>query len=77
MIREKPEYTKEGVKKGDFGMVDELIDGKLIVIFTELCTGKRIAVIPVAEEDLQVYDVVPPEKYPPKNEQSGEENENI
>ncbi len=69
LINEKPSYVKAGVKKGDFGAVmsENPIDGKWQVVFSEFYTGKDIADISVLEEDLKVYDKVPPEKYPKKN----------
>ena len=68
LIRERPEYTKEGVKVGDFGaiMSEEPIDGQWQVIFSEFYTGKDIADIGVYEEDLKIWNcVLPKEKCPP------------
>ncbi len=69
LIEDKPEYEKAGVKKGMFGAVmsEESINGKWQVVFSEFYTGKDIADIPVREEDLQIHELVPPNKYPPKN----------
>ncbi len=69
LIKDKPEYEKAGVKKGMFGAVmsEESINGKWQVVFSEFYTGKDIADIPVREEDLQIHELVPPNKYPPKN----------
>lgn len=65
-IKEKPAYTKAGVKIGDFGtiMSKKAIDGKWQVVFSEFYTGKDIADIMVLEEDLKVHDYVPKDKYP-------------
>ena len=54
LIKEKPAYTKAGVKLGDFGaiMSEKSINGKWQVIFSEFYTGKDIADIMVAEEDI-------------------------
>lgn len=69
LIKDRPEYEKNGVKKGMFGAVmsDKPIDGQWYVIFSEFYTGKDIADILVYEEDLQVHEFVPPEKLPPRN----------
>ncbi len=69
LIKDKPEYEKAGVKKGMFGAVmsEESINGKWQVVFSEFYTGKDIADIPVREEDLQIHEFVPTNKYPPKN----------
>ncbi len=66
LINDRPTYTKQGVKVGDFGAVmsEKAIEGKWQVIFSEFYTGKDIADIMVREEDLKVYDKIPPEKYP-------------
>lgn len=42
LIKEKPAYTKAGVKLGDFGaiMSEKPINGKWQVIFSEFYTGK-------------------------------------
>ena len=63
-------YTKAGVKAGDFGAVmsEKSIDGYWYVIFSEFHTGEDIANIEVREEDLKVYEHIPPEKVPPKPE---------
>ena len=68
LIKEKPAYTKAGVKVGDFGAVmsKQPINGKWQVVFSEFYTGKDIADIMVAEEDLQVHEFVPKDKYPQK-----------
>lgn len=65
LIKEKPAYTKAGVKIGDFGaiMSKEAVDGKWQVVFSEFYTGKDIADIMVLEEDLKVHDYVPKDKY--------------
>ncbi len=70
LIKERPEYTKEGVKVGDFGAVmsEKSINGRWYVIFSEFYTGEDIADIMVREEDLKVYEHIPPEKIPPKPE---------
>ena len=70
LINEKPSYLEVGVKLGDFGAVisEKSINGQLQVIFSEFYTGKDIADILVSEEDLNVYDGVPKNKYPkPRN----------
>lgn len=69
LINNRPEYEKAGVTKGMFGAVmsEESISGKWQVVFSEFYTGKDIADISVREEDLQVHDFVPLDKYPPKN----------
>lgn len=69
LINNRPEYEKAGVTKGMFGAVmsEESISGKWQVVFSEFYTGKDIADISVREEDLQVHDFVPFDKYPPKN----------
>ena len=61
LIKEKPAYTKAGVKVGDFGaiMSEKPINGKWQVVFSEFYTGKDIADIMVAEEDLKVHESVP------------------
>ena len=66
LINEKPAYTKAGVKVGDFGTVmsENAINGKWQVVFSEFYTGKDIADIMVAEEDLQVHDYIPKDRYP-------------
>lgn len=68
LIKEKPAYTKAGVKVGDFGAVmsDKPISGKWQVVFSEFYTGKDIADIMVNEEDLKVRDNVPKNRYPKK-----------
>lgn len=68
LIREKPSYTKVGVKLGDLGAVmsKESINGKWQVVFSEFYTGKDIADIMVAEEDLKVHQFVPKDRYPQK-----------
>lgn len=69
LIKDKPEYEKAGVKKGMFGaiMSKGSINGKWQVVFSEFYTGKDIADILVREEDIQVHEFVPLDKYPPKN----------
>lgn len=69
LIKEKPTYTKAGVKVGDFGAVmsEKPINGKWQVIFSEFYTGKDIADIMVAEEDLKVHESIPKDRYPKKN----------
>lgn len=68
LVREKPSYTKVGVKLGDFGAVmsKESINGEWQVVFSEFYTGKDIADIMVAEEDLKVHQFVPKDRYPQK-----------
>lgn len=68
LIKEKPAYIKAGVKLGDFGaiMSEKLINGKWQVVFSEFYTGKDIAEIMVAEEDLKVHESVPKERYSKK-----------
>ena len=69
LINDRTEYEKAGVKKGMFGAVmsKESTDGKWQVVFSEFYTGKDIADISVREEDLQIHEFVPLDKYPPKN----------
>lgn len=66
LIKEKPAYTKAGVKLGDFGAVmsEKPLNGKWQVLFSEFYTGKDIADIMVAEEDLKVHQYVPKDRYP-------------
>lgn len=66
--KERPAYSKVGVKIGDFGAVmsKKPINGKWQVLFSEFYTGKDIADIMVAEEDLKVHESVPKERYPKK-----------
>ena len=66
LIKEKPAYTKAGVKVGDFGaiMSETPINGKWQVVFSEFYTGKDIADILVSEEDLRIYGSVPKDRYP-------------
>lgn len=68
LIKEKPLYTKAGVKLGDFGaiMSEKSINGKWQVVFSEFYTGKDIADIVVDEEDLKIHESVPKERYPKK-----------
>lgn len=68
LIKEKPNYTKAGVKLGDFGAVmsKQSINGKWQVIFSEFYTGKDIADLMVDERDLLVHESVPKNKYPKK-----------
>ena len=68
LIKEKPSYIKAGVKVGDFGaiMSETPIDGKWQVVFSEFYTGRDIADILVAEEDLRVHEAVPKDRYPKK-----------
>lgn len=68
LIKEKPSYSKAGVKVGDFGaiMSETPIDGKWQVVFSEFYTGRDIADILVAEEDLRVHEAVPKDRYPKK-----------
>ena len=68
LIKEKPAYTKNGVKVGNFGaiMSEKPINGKWQVVFSEFYTGKDIADIMVAEEDLKVHESVPKDRYPKK-----------
>ena len=69
LIKEKPAYTKAGVKIGDFGAVmsERTVDDKWQVVFSEFHTGKDIADIMVDEEDLRVYDKMPDKKIPKNN----------
>ena len=68
LIKEKPAYTKAGVKVGDFGaiMSEKPINEKCQVVFSEFYSGKDIADILVNEEDLKVHESVPKDKYPKK-----------
>lgn len=68
LIKEKPSYSKAGVKVGDFGaiMSETPINGKWQVVFSEFYTGRDIADILVAEEDLRVHEAVPKDRYPKK-----------
>ena len=68
LIKEKPAYTKAGVKVGDFGAImrEKPINGKWQVVFSEFYSGKDIADILVNEEDLKVHESVPKDKYPQK-----------
>ena len=68
LIKEKSSYSKAGVKVGDFGaiMSETPIDGKWQVVFSEFYTGRDIADILVAEEDLRVHEAVPKDRYPKK-----------
>lgn len=68
LIKEKPAYTKAGVKVGDFGVVmsEKTVDGKWQVIFSEFYTRKDIADIMVNEKDLKVHDSVSKDRYPKK-----------
>ena len=70
LIRERPEYTREGVKVGDFGAVmsEKAIDGYWYVIFSEFHTALDIADIMVREEDLKVHEHMPKDRIPPKPE---------
>jgi hypothetical protein len=68
LIKEKPAYTKAGVKVGDFGAVtsEKSMNGKWQVIFSEFYTGKDIADIMVNEEDLKIHENIPKDRYPKK-----------
>ena len=68
LIKEKPSYSKAGVKVGDFGaiMSETPIDEKWQVVFSEFYTGRDIADVLVAEEDLRVHEAVPKDRYPKK-----------
>ena len=68
LIKEKPSYSKAGVKVGDFGAVvsEKPISGKWQVVFSEFYTGKDIADLMVDEEDLKVHESVPKDRYPEK-----------
>ena len=68
LIKEKPTYTKAGVKVGDFGAVmsEKSINGKWQVIFSEFYTGKDIADIMVNEEDLKIHENIPKDRFPQK-----------
>ena len=61
LIKEKPSYIRAGIKVGDFGaiMSERPIEGKWQVVFSEFYTGRDIADILVAEEDLRVHESVP------------------
>lgn len=69
LIKEKPDYTRASVKVGDFGAVmgEKSVNGKWQVIFSEFYTGKDIADIMVAEEDLKVHESIPNDRYPKNN----------
>lgn len=69
LIKEKPSYTKAGVKLGDLGaiMSKTSINGKWQVLFSEFYTGKDIADILVDENDLKIYKYVPQNRYPKKS----------
>ncbi len=58
LINDKPEYEKEGVKKGMDGcvMFNYAIRNKWGVIFSEKGTGEDIADICVHEDDLELID---------------------
>ena len=66
LIKEKPSYTKAGVKVGDFGAVmsEKPDSGKWQVVFSEFYTGKDIADIMVNEEDLKIHESVTKDRYP-------------
>ena len=68
LIKEKPAYTKSGVKVWDFVsiMSEKTINGKWQLIFSEFYTGKDIADIMVNKEDLKIHDSVPKDRYPQK-----------
>ena len=68
LIKEKTAYKKAGVKLGDFGAVmsEKPDNGKWQVVFSEFYTGKDIADIMVAEEDLKIHQFVPKDRYPKK-----------
>ena len=68
LIRDRPEYTAEGVTKGMFGVImnDRKVNGRWLVIFSEFYTGYDIADLSVREEDLRVWDEIPPDRIPPK-----------
>lgn len=68
LIVDREQYNKHGVFKGMFGAVmsEKPIDGKWEVIFSEFYTAKDIASICVKEEDLQIHESVPLDRYPPK-----------
>ena len=68
LIKEKPAYTKAGVKVSDFGAVmsEKAVDGKWQVVFSKFYTGKDIADIMVDEEDLKIHESVPKDRYPKK-----------
>ena len=72
LIKEKPTYSKAGVKVGDFGaiMSEKPIEGKWQVAFSEFYTGKDIADIMVDADDLKIHESVPKEKYPKKQSDS-------
>lgn len=56
LIRDHDRYKSKGVHKGMFGAVmsDKSVNGKWQVIFSEFYTGRDIADIMVAEEDLLI-----------------------
>ena len=68
LIKEKPAYTKAGVKVGDFGTVmsEKAVDGKWRVVFSKFYTGKDIADTMVDEEGLKIHESVPKDRYPKK-----------
>lgn len=68
LIKERPEYTAAGVHVGDFWTIvlEERVNGKWFVVFSEFYTAQDIAEISVREEDLKVYDKIPEDKKPPK-----------
>lgn len=68
LIKERPRYSKAGVKVGDFGAVmsTQAVNGKWQVVFSEFYTGKDIADIMVNEADLKIHDFVPKDKFPKK-----------
>ena len=68
LIKEKPAYTKAGVKVGDFGAVmsEKAVDGKWQVVFSKFYTGKDIADTMVDEEGLKIHESVPKDRYPKK-----------
>lgn len=68
LIVDKKQYNEHGVFKGMFGAVmsEKPINGEWLVSFGEFYTAKDIASICVKEEDLQIHESVPLDRYPPK-----------
>ena len=68
LLIDRPQYQKEGVKKGMFGVImsEQKLCGKWQVIFSKFGSGKDIADLGIFEEDLQVVPCVPHEKLIPE-----------
>lgn len=49
LIKERPDYSKAGIKVGNFGaiMSEKSVNGKRQVVFSEFYSGKDIAAIMV------------------------------